>query len=59
MKKTYINPTAKIVKIKPTRLMQASEVVQVQINPNTTYNGITTIESRQDRYSIWDDGGEE
>ena len=57
MKKTYINPTAKIVKIKPTRLMQASD--QQVIISTTKYNGSTTIESRQDRYSIWDDGGEE
>ena len=57
MKKTYINPTAKIVKIKPTRLMQASD--QKVIISTTKYDGTATIESRQDRYSIWDDGGEE
>ena len=57
MKKTYINPTAKIVKIKPTRLMQASD--QKVIISTTKYDGTKTIESRQDRYSIWDDGGEE
>ena len=55
MKKTYKNPTIKIVKIKPALLLSGSE----QINVGSNYNGSATIESRRNRGSIWDDEEEE
>lgn len=55
MKKTYINPTIKVVKIKSALLLTGSEQIKVGSN----YDGTTTIESRQNRGSIWDDDDEE
>ena len=55
MKKTYIDPTIKIVKIKPALLLSGSEQIKVGSN----YDGTTTIESRRNRGSIWDDEEEE
>jgi hypothetical protein len=50
MKKTYIVPTLKVVKIQTTHLLSNSE-----IKVGGKYNGSTTVESRQGRGTIWDD----
>lgn len=51
MKKTYIVPTLKVVKIQTTHLLSNSEIKV----GNNNYNGYTTVESRQGRGTIWDD----
>jgi len=48
MKKTYIAPTLKVVKIQTTQLLTGSPQL------NGTYNGGTVL-SRQQRDSGWDD----
>lgn len=55
MKKTYIIPTTKVVKIQTTHLLTGSDV-QLPISTTTpNYDGSTPIESREERRSVWDD----
>ena len=53
MKKTYINPTLKVVKIQPTQLMNPS---LPQGNP---YEEGNPVLSRRARFSTWEDEEEE
>ena len=55
MKKTYINPTIKVVTIQTARFLASSEQVRVGDN----YNGTATIESRQGSGFDWDEDEEE
>ena len=52
MKKTYIIPTSKVVKIQTTQLLNGSPKL------NGTYNGGTVL-SREQRNSGWDEDYEE
>ncbi len=52
MKKTYKNPTLKIVNVKPAQFIAASQTIGLS---STNYNGTATIESRGSRYSEWED----
>ena len=52
MKKTYKNPTLTVVKVQPARILAGSEQIEVSM---TNYNGSTEIQSRQSRFSIWED----
>ena len=54
MKKTYINPDIKVMKIEVARMMAASTELGVS---GTNYNGTTSVESRSFG-SIWDDDEE-
>jgi hypothetical protein len=49
MKKTYMIPTLKVVKIQPTQLMVNS------IPEGTDYDGKTELLSRRARFSDWDE----
>ena len=51
MKKTYINPDIKVMKIEVARMIAASTEIEVS---NTNYNGTTSVESRRGN-SLWDD----
>lgn len=50
MKKTYIVPALKVVKIQTTHLLSNSD-----IKVGNNYDGQKTVESRQGRGSFWDD----
>lgn len=54
MKKTYINPQIKVIKIEAARMIAASTELGVS---STNYNGTTTVESRRGN-SLWDDDEE-
>ena len=52
MKKTYLIPTLKVVKIQPVQFIATS------IDKGGSYNG-GTIQSRQSSFSSWEDDNEE
>ena len=54
MKKTYIIPEIKVVKIEVARMIAASTEIEVS---NTNYDGTTSVESRSFG-SIWDNDEE-
>lgn len=54
MKKTYINPQTKVMKIEVARMIAASTELGVS---ETHYDGTTSVESRKFG-SIWDDDEE-
>lgn len=51
MKKTYIIPTLKVIKIQAAHLLSGSESIATGNN----YNGSDDIESRGGGFSDWDD----
>ena len=51
MKKTYINPDIKVMKIEAARMIATSTELGVS---ETNYNGSTSVESRRGN-SFWDD----
>ncbi len=52
MKKTYKNPTLKVVNVKPARILAGSPTIGLS---STNYNGSTNIETRGSRYSSWEE----
>ena len=58
MKKTYINPTMKVVKVKTRSLFASSDPV-VTISPDSAPVDAEDVESRSYRYNVWDDEEEE
>jgi len=53
MKKTYMNPSLKVVEIKPAQILAGSE-----IGKGNDYNG-GTVQTRQGRFSSWEEDDEE
>jgi len=51
MKKTYVIPTLKVIKVQPTQLLSGSE----SFAKGNNYNGTDNIESRGGGFSDWDD----
>ena len=54
MKKTYINPTLKVVNIQPSQLMNPASLPQ-----GDTYKENDLVLSRRARFSNWEDEEEE
>ena len=52
MKKTYINPTLKVVKAKGARLMTGSAP---KLQMRGDYDGTVTMGSRRSSFSDWDE----
>ena len=57
MKKTYINPNTKIVKIQTARMMAGSELGKYSGNGNTISDNDAVLSRR--RNSVWDEDEEE
>ena len=57
MKKTYINPTMAVVKVKTRSLLQEASNPKVSISRNSSVEA-GSIDSRRD-FSIWDEDEEE
>lgn len=53
MKKTYINPTLKVVNIRPMQILAGSS--DVPVDPNATPGDQSQSDARRARFQTWDE----